>query len=131
MAAGLTEDITARLAKFDGLSVVAPQSTRGYKDSPLDVREIAGRLGARYMIGGSVRKSNDAVRATTQLIDAQSRRAVMERDIRSRRRRGDLFAIQDDLTDRIVATVADQSGVLAQSMIKAVRQQATVAESDR
>ncbi len=84
---GLTEDITTSLSKFHGLSVVAPQSARAFKDSTLDVRQIAERLGARYVVGGSVRKSRrggSRHRATDRCAD---RRAAVERDLRSPPRR--------------------------------------------
>ena len=119
MAVALTDDIAASLARFAGLAVVASQSTRAFKDSPLDVREIAGRIGARYIIGGNVRKSGPAIRTTTQLIDADSG-AQLWSETYDRRLDGDtdLFAIQDDVTDHIVATLADQGGMLAQSMVR-------------
>jgi TolB-like protein/Tfp pilus assembly protein PilF len=129
IATGLTEDITTSLSKFPGLSVVATQSARAFKDSPLDVRQIAERLGARYVLGGSVRHSRAAVRVTAQLADAQSG-AQMWSEIYDRRLEGsDVFTVQDDVTDHIVATVADQSGVLAKSMVRAVRQAASLADS--
>jgi len=71
LAAGLTEDITSGLSRFPALSVIAPQSARAFKDSPLDVRQIAERLGARYVLGGTVRKSASAVRIAAHLADAR------------------------------------------------------------
>ncbi len=129
MAAGLTDDIAASLARFAGLAVVASQSTRAFTDSPLDVREIAARLGARYVVGGTVRKSGSAIRTTSQLIDAESA-AQLWSETYDRRLEGntDLFAIQDDVVDHIVATLADQGGVLAQSMMRSV-QSTSVGES--
>jgi serine/threonine-protein kinase len=121
LAAGLTDDIAASLARFSLLSVVAAQSTRAYKDSPLDVRQIAERLGARYVIGGNIRKSSRVIRVTAQLVDAGSGAQLWSESYDRDTSADDLFAIQDDLTDHIVATVADQSGVLARSMVKSVR----------
>ena len=121
MAAGLTDDITAGLSKFQGLSVVAAQSTRGYKDSALDVRQIAERIGARYVIGGHVRKSGAAIRTTAQLIDAHTGAQLWSETYDRSLTTLDPFVVQDDLTDHIVATVADKWGVLARSMVQAVR----------
>ncbi len=121
LAAGLTDDIAASLAKFQLYNVVAPQSTRAYKDSALDVRQIADRLGARYVIGGNVRTSARAIRTTAQLIDAASGAQLWSESYDRDAAAMDLFAIQDDVTDHIVATIGDQSGVLARSMTKAVR----------
>jgi serine/threonine-protein kinase len=129
LAAGLTEDITAGLSKFQGLAVLAPQSARVYRDSPLDVRQIAERLNARYIVGGSVRKSPSSVRVSVQLIDVESGAHLWSETYDRSLGDSDLFAIQDDVTDHIVATIADQSGVLAKSMVHAVRQHASLAES--
>jgi TolB-like protein/Tfp pilus assembly protein PilF len=122
IAAGLTEDITASLAKFSSLSVVASQSTRGFKDSPLDIRQIAERLGARYIVSGMVRKAGPAIRTAAQVVDAQSGAQLWSETYDRTIGENDLFAIQDDLTDHIVASVADPVGVLARSMMRAVRQ---------
>jgi len=53
LAAGLTEDITSGLSRFPTLSVIAPQSAGAFRNSPLDVRQVAERLGARRRSTGS------------------------------------------------------------------------------
>jgi TolB-like protein/cytochrome c-type biogenesis protein CcmH/NrfG len=121
LAAGLTEDITAGLARFPSLSVVAHQSALGFKDSPLDIRQIAERLNARYMMSGSVRKSASGVRIAAHLIDARSGAQLWTETYDRRSDEIDIYAIQDDVTDRVVATIADNTGVLARSMIQAIR----------
>lgn len=121
LADGLTDDIAASLTKFQVFNVVASQSTRAYKDSSVDVRQIADRLGARYVIGGNVRTSSRLVRTTAQLIDASSGAQLWSETYDRDATAMDLFAIQDDVTDHIVATIGDQSGVLARSMTKVVR----------
>jgi serine/threonine protein kinase/tetratricopeptide (TPR) repeat protein len=121
LASGLTEDITAGLARFSGLSVVALQSVRSFKDSTLDVRQIAERLNARYILSGSVRAAASGYRVATHLIDAHSGAQMWTETYDRKRGDCDVFALQDDLTDRIVATVADKSGVLARSLAQAAR----------
>jgi adenylate cyclase len=120
LAASLTEDVAASLAKFPVFNVVAAQSTRAYKDSALDVRQIADRVGARYVISGNVRTSARVVRTTAQLVDASSGAQLWSESYDRDATAMDLFAIQDDVTDHIVATIGDQSGVLARSMVKSV-----------
>jgi len=119
MAAGLTEDITTSLAKFAGLSVIATQATRAYQGTALDIRQIADRLAARYVVSGNVRKSGSTLRTTAQLIDARNGEQLWTENYD--RQLGDLFAVQDDVTDHIVATVADKYGVLARSMVQALQ----------
>jgi TolB-like protein/predicted Zn-dependent protease len=121
LAAGLTEDITSGLSRFPALSVVAPQSARGFRDSPLDVRHIAERLGARYVMGGTVRRSASAVRIAAHLVDARSGAHLWAETYDKPVAGTDLFSIQDEVADRIVATVADAGGVLLRSMGTAIR----------
>lgn len=126
IATALTDDIAASLAKFPGLSVVASQATRVFKDSPLDVRQIAERVGARYVVTGNVRKAGATLRTTAQVIDAGGGEQLWIENYDRKLDSGDLFAIQDDLTDHIVATVADKYGVLARSMVHSVNQAGSV-----
>lgn len=126
MAAGLTEDVTSSLARFPGLSVMAAQAARAFKDSPLDVRQIAEHLGARYIVAGSVRKVGASVRVTAQLIDARSGTQLWTDTYDRSLETAELFTVQDDLTDHIVATVADPYGVLARSMVRAVQERGDV-----
>ncbi len=107
LAAGLTEDITSGLSRFPALSVIAPQSAAAFRNSRLDVRQIADRLGARYVLGGLVRKSASAVRIAPHLVDARSGAHLWTDTYDQPLEQGDLFTIQDDVTDRIVATVVD------------------------
>ena len=130
IAAGLTDDIAAGLARFPGLSVVAPQSTRAFRDSPLDVRTIADRLNARYVITGNVRKSGGTIRVVAQLVDAQTGTQLWTETYDRKTSDGhDVFAIQDDVTDHIVATIGDQSGILARSMVRELQRQVSIGES--
>jgi TolB-like protein/Tfp pilus assembly protein PilF len=122
LAAGLTEDITSGLSRFPALSVIAPQSAAAFGNSPLDVRQIAERLGARYVLGGTVRTSASAVRIAAHFVDARSGAHLWAETYDQPLAGADVFSIQDDITDRIVATVADKAGVLARSMAQAIRQ---------
>jgi adenylate cyclase len=120
LASGLTEDITAGLTRFPSLFVVAPQSARGFKDSPLDVRQIAERLGARYVMGGSVRRSSSRTRVTAHLTDAKTGAQLWTETYDPEET--DLYSIQDEITDRLVSTIADKTtGVLSRSLIQSTR----------
>ena len=109
------------MARFPSLSVVAPQSANSFKDSALDIRQIADRLGARYIIGGSVRTSASGTRIAVHLTDANTGAQLWTETYDFGRDERDIYAIQDDVTDRIVSTIADKTGVLARSMVQAVR----------
>jgi adenylate cyclase len=102
-ADGITEDIITALSHWRTFPVIARNSTFTYKGRPVKVQEVAEELGARYVIEGSVRKSGDRVRITVQLIDAESGHHVWAE--RYDRNIDDIFALQDEITERIAATV--------------------------
>jgi serine/threonine-protein kinase len=115
LAEGLAEDITTGLSRFSHLQVVSRQSA-AHLPAGTDVRRVGEALGARYLIEGSIRKSGTTMRLSAQLVDAQTGTHLwaetFDRDLAG----SSLFALQDQLTDRIVATVADPFGVLVRVM---------------
>jgi adenylate cyclase len=95
-ADGLVDDIITTLSKLAGLRVIARNSSFVYKGHAVDVREVAKRLGVRYVLEGSVRKSANRIRTTAQLIDATSGSYVWAE--RYDRAVDDIFAVQDEIT---------------------------------
>ncbi len=98
---GITEDIITVLSQVSDLLVIARNSTFSYKDKVTDVKQIGRDLGARYVLGGSVRRASNRLRVTSQLIDASDGHHLWAE--RYDRRVHDLFDVQDDIT-RNVAT---------------------------
>ena len=103
IADGITEDLITALARLRWLFVIARNSSFTYKSKAVDVRQIAQELGVRYVLEGSVRVTGGRMRVTTQLIDAETGKHIWaERYDRELR---DLFAVQDEITERVVAVV--------------------------
>ena len=98
---GLTEDIIAGLSRIRSFFVIARNSTFQYKGTSPDIRRVAGELGVRYVLEGSVRKAGDRVRVTAQLIDAAANTHLWSE--RFDREFTDIFAVQDEITGTIVA----------------------------
>jgi TolB-like protein len=121
LADGLTEDITAGFARFPYLSVVAEQSARQHKGTAADVRQIGKVLGARYILDGGIRRGGTSIRITARLVDAESGAQLWSETYTRELRQSDLLTVQDDVTDRVVATVADVHGVLLRSASVGVR----------
>jgi serine/threonine-protein kinase len=118
LAEALTEDITAGLTRFTYLDVI-DGGDQGTSES--DARLVGRKLGARYLLTGRIRRAGSTVRVGVKLIDAPSGSHLWAESYDANLDASDLFDVQDDLTDRIVATVADQQGVLIRSMIASVR----------
>jgi TolB-like protein/tetratricopeptide (TPR) repeat protein len=114
---GMTGDIITELSRFRTLLVIARHSCFAFKDKAVDMRAAGQRLGARYVVEGSIRKSGSRLRVTAQLIDTESGNHVWSE--RYDRELADVFAIQDELTAAIVGAVAGQ--VQAADLSKARR----------
>jgi tetratricopeptide (TPR) repeat protein len=100
----MTEELITALSRIRWFRVVARSSAFGYKPSPIrDIRQIAQDLGARYLLEGSVRKSGDRIRLTAQLIDGDTTHQLWTK--RYDREASDIFAMQDDLTESLIASV--------------------------
>ena len=100
---GISEDIITDLSKLPELYVIARNSTFTYKGKPIDVKQLGRELGVRYVLEGSVRKAGNRVRVTGQLIDAANGAHIwadrFDRDLT------DVFAVQDELTQEIIAAL--------------------------
>lgn len=105
-ADGIAEDIITSLSKLSQLLVIARNSSFTYKGRAVKVQEIGDELGVGYVIEGSVRKSGNKVRITSQLIDCGTGGHLwaerFDRDLT------DIFAVQDEVTEAIVAAMAVQ-----------------------
>jgi adenylate cyclase len=102
-ADGLTEDVITELSRFHELLVISRNSAFVYKGKAVKVQEVAREFGVDYVIEGSVRKVGDRVRVTVQLIDAETDRHIWAERYDGELR--DIFAIQDEMTRAIVATL--------------------------
>jgi len=102
-ADGLTEDILTELSRFRDLLVISRNTSARYKGRAVNVQEVAKELGVQYVVEGSVRRAGNRVRVTAQLIDAETDRHVWSE--RYDRELADIFAIQDEVTTAIVATL--------------------------
>lgn len=102
-ADGVVDDIISGLARIQWLFVISRNSSFFYKNKPTNVRQIGQELGVRYVLEGSVRKSGDRVRISTQLIDAEAGSHVWVE--RYDRRLEDIFALQDDISINVVSAI--------------------------
>jgi len=100
---GLTEEIITALSKTPKLFVIARNSSFVYKGKPVNVQQVSRELGVKYVLEGSVRRSGDQLRVTAQLIDATTRNHLWAE--RYDREMKDVFAIQDDVTMKILTSL--------------------------
>src|SRR5215813_9534162 len=97
---GITEDITSDLSKLSSLCVIARNSAFTYKGKAVKVQDVSRELGVRYVLEGSVRKSDNQLRITAQLVDATTGYHLWSE--RYDRELKDLFTLQDEIREKIV-----------------------------
>ncbi len=114
-ADGIAEDIITALSRFHWFFVISRNTSLTYRG--VDAKRVAEELGVHYVLEGSVRRSGNRIRITTQLIDARVDHHVWaeryDRDLE------DIFAVQDEITERIITSVAP--GIVSAEMQRAHR----------
>jgi len=97
---GITEQIITSLSSVPNIFVVARNSTFTYKGKPVQIKQVAEELGVRYVLEGSVQRSDDRLRITVQLIDATTGYHLWSENYD--RNLKDIFALQDEITMKIM-----------------------------
>ena len=105
-ADGIAEDIITGLSRMRWFFVSARNSSFTYKGRAVDIRQVSRELGVRYVLEGSVRRSGNRARITVQLIDATNGNHLWAE--RYDRELSDIFAVQDEITETVVATIEPQ-----------------------
>ena len=113
---GLTEDILTELSRHHELFVISRNSTFVYKGQSVNIRDVAQKLGAQYVVEGSVRRAGDRLRISVQLIDTANDSHVWAE--RYDRRIEDIFDIQDEVTSAIAATLPGRVEAAQQDRVK-------------
>jgi len=103
---GISEDIITSLSKFRELFVISRHSSFAYRDKDADAPTVGRALGVRYVLQGSVRASGNRARISVQLVDTSSGRHLWAE--RYDRELTDAFAVQDEVTELIVATISQR-----------------------
>src|SRR5262249_17201871 len=101
---GITEDIITELSRFRSLFVIARNSSFVFKKKLMKVQDVGRELGVAYVVEGSVRRADDRVRITAQLVEAGTGNHLWaeryDRDMR------DIFAVQDEVARSIASTIS-------------------------
>ncbi len=103
---GITEDIITEISRFRSLFVIARNSSFAFKAQSVDVKELGRKLGADFVVEGSVRKAGNRVRITVQLIESTTGNHIWaeryDRDL------ADIFAVQDEVVHAVAAAIPGQ-----------------------
>jgi adenylate cyclase len=112
---GISEDVITDLSKIKSLFVAARNSTFAYRGKSIDLRNLSRVLNVQYILEGSVRRVGDRVRITAQLIDGKTGGHIWadryDRDLQ------DIFAIQDEITGKIVGALSQALEIVPAKII--------------
>ena len=111
-AAALTSDITTGLTRSSHLFVLAPGATLGMENAEQNPTTAGQKLGVSYLLGGTVQKSSNTLRVTAQLSEVASGVQLWSHNYDKELSAENLFAVQDDIREQIVATLSDLHGVI-------------------
>jgi len=101
---GISEGIIRELSRFPQLFVIARNSSFTYKGRPVKIQKVSEELGVRYVVEGSLQSTDDQIRVTAQLIDATTGNHLWSNRYDGKRQ--DFFVVQDEITQKIVSTLA-------------------------
>ena len=116
-ADGITEDVTTDLSRLPDMFVISRNTAFTYRNKPVDTKQIGRELCVRYVLEGSARRSGSQVRINAQLIDAETDAHLWAERFDSDR--GDLFALQNEITGRIAIALGIE--LIAAGLARLVR----------
>ena len=111
---GLTEDIIRLLARNRWLAVISRHSTMGFRERPVDAREVGRQLAVRYLVFGSVRENRDAVIITAELVRTSDGRQLWSESYNFRV--DSVFDIQEEMATQIAATIEPELSKIEQKL---------------
>ena len=121
---GLTEELTAELARYQDLQVIASQSTMQFKGQTVDPREIGRDLGVRFLLTGSIRMDSKTVKVAIRLLDTSTAEEIWGESYKRNQTPADLIAVQEEIAHRVIGTIADQYGLIKRQLSKESRKKA-------
>ena len=118
----LMEEIATQLTRFSELRVASRALTSEYDRNDIELRDLGRKLGAEFLVQGSVRRSGERVRLTAQLLRATDGTLLWAENYEHDRTPADIFAVQQDIGGKVVAAIASISaGVIARQTLDQAR----------
>ena len=115
---GLAEEITIGLTRFQSLTVINAHAAGDSEGSRPDIFSLGMRLGARFLLSGSAQVSTDVIRLRVTLSDAVTRNILWAEKFDGPSTAAELFNIQDRITEKVVARLADSFGFITRALVQ-------------
>jgi adenylate cyclase len=124
-ADGISQDVLNQISPAMGIQVISRASSFRYRGLDVDASKAGAELGAQFLVLGSVRRKENAIRVTAELVEVETGKKVWSSAYDRTLNTAELFQIQDDISQSIVAAIADEYGVISQLTRQRTRQGAT------
>ncbi|MGB5746264.1 MAG: hypothetical protein WBM69_04735, partial [Desulfobacterales bacterium] len=121
---GLTEELTAELARYQDFKIIASQSTMRFKGQTVDPREIGRDLDVRFLLAGSVRMDLKTVKVAIRLLDTSTTEEIWGESYKRDQTPADLIAVQEEIAHQVVGVIADQFGLIKRRLSAESRKKA-------
>jgi adenylate cyclase len=109
---GMTEELTAELARYQNFQVIASQSSMRFKGQRVDPKEVGKDLNVRFLLMGSVRRDSNAVKVMVQLLDTRTAEQIWGESYKRDYTATDLIGIQEEIARQVIGVIADQYGLI-------------------
>ena len=113
-ADGISEDVLNQISPAMGLQVISRASSFRFRGSNVDASKVGAELGAQFLVLGSVRRTEKTIRVMAELVEVETGKKVWSNAYDRALNIAELFEMQDDITQSIVAAIADEYGVISQ-----------------
>jgi adenylate cyclase len=120
-ADGLTEELTAELARHQEFQVIAAQSTMRFKGRKVDPGEVGRVLGVRFLLTGSIKKDLKSVKVAIRLIDTFTTAQIWGESYKRDLTAANLIALQEEIAHGTVGVIADQYGLISRKLSREFR----------
>ena len=121
---GLTEELTAELARYQEFQVIASQSTMRFKGQTADASDIGRDLDVRFLLTGSVRKDSSTIKVSIRLLDTTSSGEIWSNSYKRSQTPADLIAVQEEIAQQVIGAIADQYGTIKRQLSRESRKKA-------
>ncbi len=125
-ADGLTEEITAEIARYQDIHVIASQSTMHFKGQTIDPIKIGHDLDVRYILTGSVRKDSKTIKIAIRLIDTSTSQQIWGKSYSCEKKADNLITVQEEIAYSVSGIIADQYGIITRKLSKESRKKAPI-----
>ena len=122
-AEGLTEELTAELARYQDISVIASQTSLQYRDREISYKTIGREIGTRFLLEGTIRTSKDDFKVTFRLLDCTTSEQVWQQSFKRSLNAQNLIHLQEEISQTIIGVIADQFGMVTRILSRESRKE--------